>query len=184
MTSNRVIKKNKIKIAIISGSYSPQSLVRTALKQVEKILRKQGIQTTFICIRERSIPIFDPTEKTPIKNVEWIRKKIKEADGLLVGSPEYHSSLSGALKNLIDYLNFEHVEGKPVAVLSTTGSHRSGTNTLNALRIIFRSLHAPVIVQQLSIWAGDFDPEKRNFNESSLNLVHQLLKALIDEISG
>ena len=37
------------------------------------------------------------------EKVVWLKKKIKEADAILISTPEYNYSIPGALKNAIDW---------------------------------------------------------------------------------
>jgi FMN reductase len=65
-----------------------------------------------------------------------------EADGFILGSPEYHGSISGVLKNALDFIGARELEGKFVALVGTAGGALGATNTLNTLNIICRTLHA------------------------------------------
>lgn len=75
--------------------------------------------------------------------VRELRRKVGEADGLLIATPEYNQSIPGVLKNAMDWLSraapAEVLAGKPVAILGAT-SGRWGTRLAqHALR---QTLHA------------------------------------------
>ena len=46
-----------------------------------------------------------------------LRKEVKEAHGIIVGTPEYHGSLSGVLKNALDLMSFDEIEGKMMGLV-------------------------------------------------------------------
>jgi azobenzene reductase len=81
------------------------------------------------------------------------------ADGVVLCSPVYHNSYSGALKNALDHLTDE-LRGKPVALTSTSGGMPS-PQAVDHLRLVVRALHAIAIPTQLitadADYAGDGD---------------------------
>jgi NAD(P)H-dependent FMN reductase len=176
------IMSRKHRIAIVSGSYRPQSLTRLVVKHAEALALKRGLETDLLCARELDLPIYDAPEVNHLPNVKRWREAIQRADVVFVGSPEYHGAFSGVLKNMIDYLDFPHIEGKPVALVSAAGGIKSGIGALNGLRLVFRALHAPVIVEQATFWEGDFNAESGKLNSDALrqllNVIDGLIKGL------
>lgn len=145
------------KILVVSGSARSGALTRTVLKLAEVLARKRGFDTQFFCAREMRLPIFGGLDAdNEAQNVQQWRSAVQQCAGLIVGSPEYHGTFSGAFKNLIDHLDFPHIEGKPVGLVAVGGGAKSGISTLNAMRVMFRALHVPVIVEQAAVWEGDF----------------------------
>lgn len=75
-----------------------------------------------------SIPLFDEElEADDPGAVRELRRRVSEADGLLVATPEYNQGVPGVLKNAVDWLSRPYggscLQGKPAAVLgATTGS--------------------------------------------------------------
>lgn len=61
------------------------------------------------------------------------------ADFLVLGTPNYHGSYSGILKNALDHINMDYVKMKPVGLIGNSGGIVS-SEPLSHLRVIVRSL--------------------------------------------
>lgn len=83
--------------------------------------------------------------------VQRFRNRLRAADGVIIGTPEYHGSFSGVLKNALDLTGFAEWEGKMVALVGVSGGRMGAFNALNSLRDICRALHAWVIPEQAAI---------------------------------
>jgi azobenzene reductase len=175
------------KIVLICGSMNKEhSLTKLGLKEIEKILNEKGHVTNFIEVKDLNLPIFEPKYvKQPPNAIKNLVEIIKESNALIVGSPEYHGGYSGAIKNLIDYLTGDLLRNKPIALLSAAGGYRSGINTLNGLRLVFRSLYARVIAEQVAISAWDIiedEQENIQFIEPISEKINEVVDGLIKEI--
>lgn len=82
------------------------------------------------------LPVFSPDREganTPIEVHEFF-DALRQADGVIISSPEYVRGIPGGLKNAIDWLvSGEEVIGKPIVL--THASHR-GDDMLAALRLV------------------------------------------------
>lgn len=70
---------------------------------------------TIINLGDFELPLFDEDlehENGPPENATKLKKSFLEHDGLLIASPEYNSSISPLLKNVIDWVS-RPVEGEP-----------------------------------------------------------------------
>jgi len=102
-----------------------------------------------------SIPLFDEdleqrTSGGP-DSVKALRVLVAAADGLLISTPEYNQSMSGVLKNLIDWLSRAGPEevliGKPIAIMGASGG-RWGTRLAQAnLRQVLTATESLVMPQ-------------------------------------
>ena len=90
-------------------------------------------------------------ESTYPADVDRLRRAVGGAHGILLGSPEYHGSLSGALKNAIDLLGFEDFDGKLVGLIAVAGGSQGAPGSLAHMRTICRHLHAWVVPWHVSI---------------------------------
>jgi NAD(P)H-dependent FMN reductase len=179
--SNTILTKPKI--LVVSGSFRQESLTRIVLKHVAALVAKRGLKPRFVCARELALPIYDPPAVDELPNAKCWREAVSSSDGLIIGSPEYHGSFSGALKNMIDYLDFPHIEGKLIGLVAAAGGPKSGISTLNALRLTFRALHAPVIIEQAALWEGDFAVDTKQIKPEPLKQLLGVVDGLAREIN-
>src|SRR3989344_3116034 len=98
-----------MKILLVCGSISQQSHTHAFLRFIEDLLKKQKVETVFWDLRTSPLPIALPEyHKDPLKNpdktVQKFVRAVMDADGLVLGSPLYHGSYSGVLKNALDNL--------------------------------------------------------------------------------
>ena len=103
-------------------------------------------------------------------------KSVNRADGLILATPEYHNSFSGVLKNALDLMGFNEIEGKMIGLIGVAGGSLGAFDALNALRNIGRALHAWVIPEQASV------PEAwKHFSETG-ELSNARLKQRLGEV--
>jgi NAD(P)H-dependent FMN reductase len=80
-----------------------------------------------------------------------LRRRIARANAVLLGSPEYHNSFSGVLKNALDLLGGDDVRGKLFGLLGVSGGETGAINTLGHLRYVVRGIGAWSLPAQVSI---------------------------------
>ena len=85
------------------------------------------------------------------KDVFRLREEVKQAHGIILGTPEYHGGYSGVLKNALDLMGFEEFEGKMLGLLGVSGGAMGAFGAMNSLREVGRALHAWVVPEQASI---------------------------------
>ena len=98
------------KIQIITGSTRPNRLNRQVADWVYSIAsQRDDIDVELVDIADFNLPLFDepmsPAMAAPTKDhtKKWA-SKVREADGYIFITPEYNHSVSGALKNAIDFV--------------------------------------------------------------------------------
>jgi FMN reductase len=92
------------------------------------------------------LPIFDPRPGGPTQAQRELADAIRSADGVIVASPGYHGSISGAIKNALDTLELTrgdprpYLTAKPVGTIITADGWQAAGTTLMALRAIVHAL--------------------------------------------
>jgi chromate reductase len=160
------------------GSYN-KALVKAA---VELAPQNMSIEVYDL----ESIPLFNQEfENSPPQPVKDFKEKIRNADALLIATPEYNYSVSGVLKNAIDCASRPKVgnplDGKPVAIMSASVGRLGGVRAQYHLRqtFVFLDMHPinrPVVM--LSDASHNVDAEGNLTNEQTRQLIKQLLEAL------
>ncbi|MBI3975953.1 MAG: NAD(P)H-dependent oxidoreductase, partial [Armatimonadetes bacterium] len=139
-----------MKVLVLSGSVHPESSIRRASEASAAALREAGAQVDLVDLAELGLPLHDGRiEQLHHAEVRAWVTRAQEADAHVWVSPEFHSSFSGAMKNALDYLWSDHLAGKLVALIGVVGGTMGAVNTLNALRLVARSMGAWVLPSQL-----------------------------------
>jgi azobenzene reductase len=163
-----------MKLLVINGS--PRKSGRTRLAAAA-IVEKSGAD--LIDLSVLNLPLFNgEEEQETIEAVKELKAKVKEADGIILLSPEYHSGMSGALKNALDFLGSSQFAQKPVGLIAVAGGGKGGINALNNMRTVMRGVYANAIPKQLALDPICFDYENRKLLEDSEVLVNQLIEEL------
>jgi chromate reductase, NAD(P)H dehydrogenase (quinone) len=173
-----------VRVLGIPGSLRKASYNRAALRAARELAPADAILEIFDL---DGIPPFseDGERALPTRVVE-LKARIREADAILIATPEYNFSIPGVLKNAIDWASRPHGdsawEGKSVAVMGASIGSMGTARAQYHLRqtFVFLDMH-PVNRPEVMISnaAQRFDEHGRLHDERSRTLVRQLLEALV-----
>src|SRR5437588_12346109 len=174
--------KTPIRILGIAGSLRRESYNRAALRAATKLVPEGAILETF---ELDGIPAFNQDEEqNPPAKVTELKSRIREADALLFVTPEYNYSVSGVLKNAIDWASRppnQPFDGKPVAIMGASGGVLGTARAQYHLRQICVFLNMfPVNKPEVMIPQAQnrFDAEGNLTDEIAKGLIKQLLESL------
>ncbi len=140
-----------MKVVCIGGSLRKDSYSMQALDLVATRLQSLGAEVKVLDLKEMTLPFCDGGSDYPdYPDVEMMRSHVTAADAIVIATPEYHGSVSGVIKNALDLMSFDHLDGKVTGMISVLGG-QSNSNALNDLRVIMRWVHAWVIPEQIAI---------------------------------
>jgi chromate reductase len=132
-------------------------------------------------------PFNQDNENNQPPRVAEFKQKIRDADALLIASPEYNYSIPGVLKNAIDWASRPKqgnpFEGKPVALMSASIGRLGGARAQYHLRQCFVFLNMyPINRPEVMLpFAKDhIDADGKLTNEETRTLIRQLIEALIE----
>lgn len=121
---------------------SSESALRIALEPVVEA----GHEVKVFAGTDLTLPLYDPdTEERTLQAVEFVNA-VRAADGFVLSSPGYHGTISGLLKNALDYIEDLarevpcYVENKPVGTIGVAYGWQAAVNTVQALRDIVHAL--------------------------------------------
>jgi chromate reductase, NAD(P)H dehydrogenase (quinone) len=121
--------------------------------------------------------------------VKDLREKIRSADAVLLGSPEYNFSISGVLKNALDWVSRgadQPLAGKPVAILSASSGILGGARSQYDLRKVLLFMNAMVLMKPevfIGSAASKFDRSGQCTDEPTRRAVADQMVALGDWIA-
>ena len=173
-----------MKVIILNGSPKAHGNTATALHEVEHTLQQQGIETEWIHVGQLQIHGCIACNKcwtTGICTfgdiVNEISEKMREADGLLIGSPVYFASPNGTLLSLLDRLFYSnlHSDWTMKVGASVSIARRGGaTATMDVLNKYFLKTNMPVVPSQYWNIAHGTDPGEVVSDEEGMQTMRQL----------
>jgi NAD(P)H-dependent FMN reductase len=114
------------------GSYSTQAL-KIALEHA----KKHGAEVRLLELNKMVLPLYDPSAPVS-KEVEYAAEAVAWADAFILASPDYHGSISGALKNFLDHF-YEEFAGKVFGYI--VASHEKGLTVMDQMRTAVRQCY-------------------------------------------
>jgi chromate reductase len=172
-----------ISVLGICGSLRKGSFNRAALNTAIE-LRPAGMNVTIADISQ--IPLYDEDVRAQgfPAPVETLRQQIKAADALVFACPEYNYSMTGVLKNAIDWASRppdQPFAGKPVAILGAAAGMAGGARAQLHLRhsCVFLDMH-PLNKPEVLIFQAQnkFDAEGKLTDDVARGLIGDLMAAL------
>ncbi|ADJ15195.1 NADPH-dependent FMN reductase [Halalkalicoccus jeotgali] len=136
-------------VAAITGSLREGSHTRRALRGALTGVEDAGATGELLDIVEYDLPVLN-TDDDSTEGVEAFTAAVREADAVILGTPMYHGSYSGALKNALDHCGFDEFENKTVGLLAVSGGSFPIT-ALDHLRSVCRALNAWVLPYQAAV---------------------------------
>jgi chromate reductase len=176
-----------LKVLGISGSLRKGSYNTAALRTCAELM-PAGMTLSYARIDD--IPLFnqDVFDAGLPESAQRFRTEVAAADGLLIASPEYNFSVSGALKNAVDWGSRppnQVFQDKPVAIFSATGGPLGGPRNQYDLRRILGQLWGHVLPRP-EVFIGNaptkFDAQGRLTDETTRKFLSDLLVGFRDWI--
>ena len=168
----------------IAGSLRRQSYNKFALRAAQQLAPASMRIDVFDLA---PIPLFNQDdESAPPPGVVEFKRGIRDADAILIATPEYNYSIPGVLKNAMDWASRPFGEnawkGKPVAVMGASPGAFGTVRAQYHLRQTFITLDMPVVtVPEVMIGhaAKAFDEAGNLVDEKAQELIRKLLDRLI-----
>ena len=126
------------KVLGVGSSLREGSSSTTALTITLDFAKKQGAETRLLDLREIKLPLYDPTENRINSEIQKVNDDVQWSDALVLSTPDYHGSMSGAMKNFLDYFWAEFA-GKTFGYICS--SHEKGLTAMDQMRTVVRQCY-------------------------------------------
>jgi chromate reductase len=172
----------------LSGSLRRDSYNSALLRHAGDLFEAEGAEFE-IYDGLREIPPYDAdydTEDVP-EAVSRIREAVRDADAVFFATPEYNSSIPGALKNALDWLSRplagNPLRYKPVAVIGASAGMFGAVWAQADLRKVLGAIGARVTEGEVAVGhAGERFDQSGRLNEPNLEQeVHEVVAALLGD---
>jgi len=133
----------------IGGTARPNSTSERAVVEALRSAERLGAETRlFDGVFVSGLPLYVPDRKERNESERDFIDAMRRCDGVIVGTPGYHGSLSGPVKNILDLLEDTarderpYLEGRAFGCVVTAYGWQACGTTLVALRMIAHALRA------------------------------------------
>ncbi len=174
-----------VRVLGIAGSLRRESYNRAALRAATQLVPDGA---TIDIFELDGIPGFnqDEEQNPPVKVVD-LKRRIREADAILIVTPEYNYSVPGLLKNAIDWASRPYGDsawnGKPAAIMGASIGAIGTARAQYHLRQMFVFLNMyPINLPEVMIGNASerFDAMANLTDDGTKEFIRQLLQNLVD----
>ena len=130
---------DSLKVMAVIGSLHQSSVTKVAVNHVADGLSRQGASVDVLDLSAESLPLVNTDTTFTADYYGPLKERVKAADVFVLGTPDYHGSVSGALKNFTDHF-WKEFTGKLFAPI--VASHEKGLTVHDQLRTIARQCYA------------------------------------------
>ncbi|MEM0976409.1 MAG: NAD(P)H-dependent oxidoreductase [Pseudomonadota bacterium] len=174
-------------LLLISGSLRTGSVNTKLLRAAAKIYGGDSV------LADVNFPLYngdiEESEGVP-PAVQALSDQIKNAEAVVIASPEYNQCLSGVLKNALDWISRTEGgpwRGKPVALVNAAAGRTGGARANYSLRLAMapfqtRLIQGPEVL--VATASTEFDDDGNLTNERYLKALTALMERLKEEARG
>ena len=172
-----------LKILGVASSMRESSYSTRVLKlTLEKA--KKDAETNLLDLRELQLPMYRP-EQNSSPELDKVTEYVKWADAFVLASPDYHGSMSGVMKNFLDFF-WSDFAGKTFGYICA--SHEKGLTVMDQMRTAVRQCYGWSMPYGISVNSDqDFDKQGNITNENILSSIETIARDLVvygDLIAG
>ena len=145
----------------IGGSIRPNSQSERAMRIALSGAREAGAHTVEVTGPDLVLPFYDPHVADRPEAASRLVKALREADGVVLVSPGYHGTVSGLVKNALDYVEDlrtderPYLTGRAVGCVAAAQGWQASVTTLTALRSIVHALRGWPTPLGAAVHSGD-----------------------------
>jgi len=164
-------------VLVVAGTCRPGSTTGRLAVDVAALVAASGLVTRVVEVGELGLPICDggPVQAELPEVRSW-RALATASPAQIWVSPEWHGSMAGSLKNALDHLRVEDLQGRAVGLVAQAGGGMDAISALDHMRAVGRAFGCWVVPTQVSLRAFEL--------EDRVSGIAQRLGRLADELSG
>jgi chromate reductase len=184
------------KIVAFAGSTRAGSFNKKLIHVAAQAARDAGAEVTMVDLKDLPMPLYDgdleEASGLPENAKKW-KAILRAHDGFLISSPEYNSSITGVLKNAIDWASRTETDdepdlicfrGKTAALVSASPGALGGMRALVHVRSILGNIGVLVLPDQVSISTAHeaFDDAGKLKDERKAKKIAALARSLVETL--
>jgi FMN reductase len=130
---------HSLKVLGVVGSLNQKSVTRIVVKYSIEALAREGCEVDIFDPVKEQLDLFNSDSAYNSEIYAGLQKRVERADVMLLGTPDYHGSISSALKNFLDHF-WREFAGK--LFVSIVSSPEKGLTVTDQIRTVARQCYA------------------------------------------
>jgi NAD(P)H-dependent FMN reductase len=130
---------DSLQVLAVVGSLNRASVTRVVVNEVAEKLRERGCAVDLLDFFAEPLALFNPESAYEAAGYKALQQRVERADAYILGTPDYHGSMSSAIKNFLDHF-WEEFAGKLFGTV--VASHEKGLTVTDQLRTVVRQCYA------------------------------------------
>ena len=152
-----------LRVLGVSSSTRENSFSATGLKIALEKIKENGGEIELLDLRNNPLPMFEPTNNES-GVISDITNMVSSADAFILATPDYHGSMSGSMKNFLDYY-WSEFAGKLFGYICA--SHEKGLTAMDQMRTAIRQCSGWSMPYGVSMNGKiDFDKNRKITNDN------------------
>ena len=128
-----------LQVLAVAGSLHRASVTRAVVLRVAEELRAEGCSVDALDFETEPLPLYNPDTAYGAPGFDALQTRVERADVYVLGTPDYHGSISSAMKNFLEHF-WQEFAGKLFATI--VASHEKGLTVTDQLRTVARQCYA------------------------------------------
>ena len=166
----------KLNVLGVGSSMRQGSYSTSVLNMILDMAKGNGAETKLLDLRQTNLPMLY-VAKDDTHEIVQVTELVEWADAYILATPDYHGSMSGSLKNFLDYF-WSEFAGKTFGYI--VASHEKGLTVMDQMRTAVRQCYGWSIPYGVSINPeDDFDDKRKVINKRLSSRLDMLARDLV-----
>jgi len=129
----------RLRVLAVIGTLQRDSTSAVVMEHLADKMQKAGCLVDIIDFKKEPLALFDPDKTYQLPGYVGLQGRVDQADVIILATPDYHGSISGAMKNFLDHF-WREFAGKLFATI--VASPEKGLTVTDQLRTVARQCYA------------------------------------------
>jgi NAD(P)H-dependent FMN reductase len=167
------MSEKSVKVLAVIGSLQSKSVIRTVVHLAAGHLKAGGCSVDILDFQHEPLALYNPDTAHAGEAFSALKSRVEHADVILLGTPDYHGSISSATKNFLDHF-WREFTGK--LFVTIVASHEKGLTVTDQLRTVARQCYAWTLPYGVSLTEGQDVKDDKIISESFQKRLEMLVR--------
>jgi azobenzene reductase len=145
-------RQTALRVLAVAGSLNTDSITRLVVGEAARQLAAHGCEVDLLDLLEEPLALYSPDTSHGAPAFPALQRRVHQADVVVLGTPDYHGTISSALKNFLDHF-WREFAGKLFGTI--VASHEKGLTVTDHLRTVARQCYGWTLPYGVSFMDGE-----------------------------